>query len=131
MGLIKKLLPDSFVKKKYVDAGATFGYAVSYLYLGECAGFEALLNKWAEWEEEYAHRGFKTVSLDRFGEFGGYGKPIDEVLGRKREVDEEPIFHAQIYREKFLGKVLPAINLKELLNGVPQSGEYILPSTEE
>ncbi len=132
MKFIRRLLPDSAVEKRYVRAGATFGDAVSYLYIGECIGFEGLLNKWANWEEEYAHRGLRTVSLDRFVDLGGYGKPIDDVIGQRRENGEEPIFHAQIYRNEFLGKVAPVVNLEKMMTeGGIQTGQYRLPSTEQ
>ena len=131
MKFIRRLLPDSAVEKRYVRVGATFGNGVSYLYIGECVGFEGLLNKWANWEEEYAHRGFRTVSLDRFVDLGGYGKPVDDVIGQRREDGEEPIFHAQRYREKFLGKVAPVVNLEKMMTeGGIQTGQYRLPSTE-
>ena len=132
MKFIRRLLPNSAVEKRYVGAGATFGDAVSYLYMGECIGFEELLNQWANWEEEYAHRGFRTVSLDRFVDLGGYEKPIDDVLSQRRENGEAPVFHARIYKEKFLGKVAPIVNLEGLItDGEVQTGQYVLPSTEK
>jgi len=132
MSFIKKLLRDSTVEKKYVKSGAIFGDVVSYLYMGECIGFEGLLNTWAKWEQEYAERGYRTVSLDRFVNLGGYNKSIDDVIGQKRELEEEPIFHAQIYREKFLGKINPIINLEAITqNNQPQFGCYISSSTED
>ncbi|MBI4151646.1 hypothetical protein HY496_01635 [Candidatus Woesearchaeota archaeon] len=133
MKFIRALFSDSTVEKKYVHAGAIFGGAVSYLYLGERTGFKSLLNKWAKWEEEYASRGFRTVSLDRFIDFGGWGVPIDDVIGQRRANGEEAIFHAQIYRTEFLGKVAPAIDLEKMMrDGEPQIvvGTYRLPSTE-
>ena len=132
MNLIKILLSDSTVEKKYVKAGAIFWNAVSYLYIGECIGFEKLLNKWANWEEEYSNRGFRTVSLDRFVELGGYGKSIGDVIRQKREKDKESVLHAQIYREKYLGKVAPLVNLAKMMQDQqPQAGQYILHSTEQ
>jgi len=132
MSFIKKLLRDSTVEKKYVKSGAIFGDVVSYLPMGECIGFEKFLGKWESWEKEYVRRGYRTISLDRFIEFGGHGKPIDDIIGQKREQEEEPIFHAQIYREKFLGKINPIINLEEIAqNDQPQFEYYTLPSTED
>lgn len=131
MKFIRRLLPNSIVERRYIRAGATFGDAVSYLFMGECIGFNRLLNKWGNWEEEYAYRGFRTVSLDRFIGLGGYGKPISDLIGKRREDGEEPIFHAQIYREQFLGKVAPLINLEKLMTESRiQTGQYSLPSTE-
>lgn len=132
MKFIRRLLSDPTVEKRYVRAGATFGGAVSYLYMGECFGFKGLLKKWANWEEEYVHRGFRTVSLDRFVDLGGYGKSVDDVIGQRREDGEEPIFHAQIYRNEFLGKVAPVINLEKMMtDGEIQIRQYKLPSTEQ
>src|SRR3990172_1916216 len=128
---MKKLLPDFAVEYRYVQAGANFGDAVSYLYMGECTGFKELLNKWAGWEEEYARRGYKTLSLDKLTGLGGYGKSIDDVIGQKRDKGEKPLFHAQIYREKFLGKVSPAVNLEKLMKGEMQCGEYEFLSTKQ
>jgi len=126
--LIKKLLRDSTVEKKYVKSGAIFGDVVSYLPMGECIGFEGLLKNWENWEKEYARRGYRTVSLDRFVNLGGYNKSIDDVIGQKRELEEESIFHAKIYRENFLGKQIP-FTIEELGESW-SSGTYILPSTE-
>lgn len=131
MNFFRKFLSNDTVETRYVKAGAVFGDAVSYLYLGECIGFKKLLNTWAEWEKEYARRGYRTVSLDRFVELGGYGKPIDDVLGQQREPNEKPTLHAETYREQFLGKIGPAVNLEKLMtDGEIQSGTYFLPSTE-
>jgi hypothetical protein len=123
---------DQNVEKKYVSAGAQFGDAVSYLYMGECIGFESMLNRWADWEQEYVERGYRTVALDDFIELGGYGKSIDHLLGQKLEENEEPIFHAQIYRDNYLGKVPPVINLNKMINGNKnlKVGNYVLPSTK-
>jgi len=134
MSLIEKLFPpsDSTIQKRYIQAGASFGDAVSYLFMGECRGFEELFNYWADLEQKYADRGYRTISLDRFIELGGYGNPIGEVIGKKREKGEEPIFHAQIYKKEFLGKIKPAVDLNQMMKGgKAQYGEYVLPSTEQ
>lgn len=134
MSLIEKLFPpsDFTIQKRYIRAGASFGDVVSYIYLGQCQGFEGFLNHWASLEQEYANRGYRTISLDKFIELGGYGNPIDEVVGKKREKGEEPIFHAQIYKKEFLGKIKPAVDLKQMMeDGKAQYGEYVLPSTEQ
>jgi hypothetical protein len=132
MKFLRRFINDQKVEKKYVSAGAQFGDAVSYLYMGECVGFESMLNRWADWEQEYVDRGYRTVPLDNFVELGGYGKSIDHLLGHKLKENEEPIFHAQIYRDNYLGKVAPAIDLNEMMNGNgnPQVGTYVLPSTK-
>ncbi len=131
MRLLKRFFTGSFVEKRYVHSGALFGDAVSYLYFGECPGFRNLLDKWEKWETEYALRGFRTISLDRFESFGGYSNSLDDVIGNKREPNEEPVFHAKIYRENFLGKINPVINLKKIFSeDIPQVTPYNIPSTE-
>jgi len=131
MGFLKWFMRDRTVEQKYVQAGAQFGDAVSYIYLGECIGFEGLLDAWGKWEQEYARRGYRTVPLDAFVGLGGYGQSIDHLLGQKRDAEEEPVFHAEIYREDYLGKISPAIDLNDLINGSKesQSANYTLPST--
>jgi len=119
------------VEKRYMSAGAKFGDAVSYIYMGECEGFESTLKTWGNWEQEYAFRGYRTVSLDDFIEFGGYGRSIDHLLGQKREENESAIFHAKIYSDNYLGKVEPTIELEKfLVDENPQLGTYTLPSTK-
>lgn len=135
------LLPDKMVEKKYIKAGAAFGDAVSYIYMGRCVGFEKLFENWRKWEAEYARRGYHTVSLDDFIEYGGYGKTIKK-LGIKRQQDEKPVFHAEIYRQKYLGKeealvdrpTVTEVEVKtkkgERVKRPVFSGCYELPTTE-
>lgn len=135
LGWLKRLFSrrtsDEEVEQGYLRAGGLFGDAVSYLYMGECIGFSDLLDAWAQWEREYAERGYRTISLDSFIDYGGYNKPI-MGLRTKRDEDEEPIYHAQIYRERFLGKVKPALDLNAVMEDRKvHFGTYVLPSTEE
>jgi hypothetical protein len=131
MDFLKRILTDRTVERKYVHAGAEFGFDVSYIYMGESIGFESRLNKWANWEKEYAKRGFRTVPLDDFIELGGYGRSIASLVGIKRDENEEPVYHAQIYRDNFLGKIEPAIDLEKMMSdGKVQYGTYVVPSTK-
>ena len=142
-------MPEQLLKENYLDAGELFGSDVSYLYMGECVGFEDHLDRWAKYESEYANRGYKTISVDKFIDAGGYGKDISNLLGQKRKEGEKPILHAKIYRDHFLGKMRSAIDHNELMEaregdiqvidpqvgdittiGEPRFGTYILPSTE-
>lgn len=111
--------------QKYLQAGGQFGEAVSYLYMGECVGFEQLLDEWSFWEQEYLRRGFASLSLDDFIRYGGYGENMSVKLGHKNP--ENPISHAEIYRRKYLGKIQPLID--PMANKI-QMAEYVLPSTE-
>ncbi len=95
---VSKWLTDKERQFFYVRAGKRFGCAVSYLYMGECIGFEKLLNQWAFWEKEYASRGYVTLSVDDFNEAGGHGQSINHLLDKRRADGEAPIFHATRYR---------------------------------
>lgn len=123
---------DSQVEKAYLEAGRVFGDAVSYIYMGECIGFSKLLDEWAKWEKEYAERGYRTISLDAFVQYGGYGKKI-ENLNEVRDKGEDPIFHSEIYQKIYLGRIAPVLDMKALLKpgASHQMGTYILPSTKE
>ncbi len=128
----RAIFSDCGVQKKYVNSGAQFGDAISYAAMGSIVGFEEMRDSWTAWEKEYSLRGYKTISLDAFVEFGGYGVKIDHLLGQKREKDEKPILHAQIYMQKYLGvQPTPVINLEKVMRGQIQSGTFETPSTEE
>jgi hypothetical protein len=125
MGVINNLLSkiidrtrlsDKSIQKRYVKAGAVFGDAVSYLGMGECIGFEKLLYKWSKLENEYSNRGFRTISIDRFIELGGYGREVGDVIGVKRNENEESVYHSEIYRNEFLGRVRPSIDFGKLID---------------
>jgi len=124
MRLLMKLLPDSTVEKKYIQAGRDFGDMISYSFMGDDLNERWLLQKWARWEKEYARRGFRTIGIDAFIDVGGYGKLLPNITGQKCEEGEEPVLHAQIYRKGFSGKNKSRIILSRLVG-------YVLPSTEE
>ena len=119
------------VTQRYLDDGIEFGDAVSMIYMGECDGFEKFLAAWERAEREYAELGFRTISLDTFTRVGGWGGDFShEPVEVRREPGEEPVFHAALYREHFLGK-MPVSNLvqKVFETGEVQSGHYRVPST--
>ncbi len=132
-------LTNKQVQKRYVEAGADFGDAVSHIFMGECIGFEKLLATWEDWEAEYSKRGYRTLPIEDFANFGGWGKPLKDI-GVKRTAGEELEFHAKIYRDRYLGKLMPTINLSEMMRPLGpgetaesriQVGTYILPSTKK
>lgn len=129
---LRKFLSDKSVEKRYASSGAEFGCSASDVAtMGECMGFENLLNDWAKWEQEYVKRGYKTVSVDDFIELGGYGRNINNLLGIKRNADEKPVLHAELYRQHYLGKIKPAIDLDKMMkDGKQQFGTYVNPSTK-
>lgn len=90
---------DKKLQHRYVKAGRAYGDAVSYSMMGSVVGIREMRLKYEKLEQEYAARGYRTVTLRRFIEYGGYGEEIDDVLGIKREPDEEPIFHADLSKE--------------------------------
>ncbi len=114
---------DSALFEDYTLAGAEFGDAVSYIYLGECVGFESILRDFEMWEQEYARRGYRTISIADFVDYIGYGKPLPFVLV-KREASEEAVLYGKLYREKCLGKNINTITFNE--DG-SFSGTYVLP----
>lgn len=133
----RRLLSDDSVTGAYVTAGAEFGYDVSYLMAGKFFGFEKRLQNWQRWEQEYAKRGFRTISLDDFIRIGGYGDSSDELEGVRREKNEKPVFHAAIYNDNYLhvdpDDLYTVDDIHE--TGVPMmpvaiTGTYKLPSTE-
>jgi len=101
LSFLKNLLrpSDEKLQKQYVEAGAQYGDAVSYSMMGSVVGIREMRLKYERLEKEYADRGFRTVSLRRFINYGGYGVPIDDVLGIKREPDEEPVYHADLSKK--------------------------------
>ena len=116
-------------KDKYAKAGNTFGSAVSCLYMGECCGFEKLFRKWESRERKIIRCGYRPFDVDTFIDSGGYGNKLPEFI--KREKGEAAISHAKIYKEKFLGKVKPAVDLQKVMSGQVVAGEYPLPSTKQ
>lgn len=89
-----KMFTDKQVEKRYVAAGATVGDALSYGFMGKCVGFDSFVKKWNRWEKEYARRGYRTIIIDAFVSYGGYGKSL-KGLGVKRNDGEKPIFHSE------------------------------------
>lgn len=121
---------DDKVIQRYIDAGAIFGDAVSYIYMGECAGFSDRLKAWEVAEAAYAALGFRTLPLDEFVDYGGYGKELVN-LNVARDEGEAIVFHAAYYRENYLGKTQQVINFEKMMqDGEIQYGNYEMPSTK-
>lgn len=130
MRFFRRFKSDKSVQKTYTRAGLVFGDAVSYLYMGECVGFDFMHKRWQKWEEEYALRGYRTVSLDDFISAGGYGKNINHLLGQKREANEQPIYHATRFEEEYNPQP-PVVTMDKLNKQNPNTVQYHLPSTKE
>lgn len=123
-------MSDRKVEKQYVSAGAKLGDALSYSYLGIPVGLSILIDIWEEWETEYSKRGYRTVSLDSFINYGGgYTKNLNGI-GIKREEGEELISHVARYRRLYPGELRSVISVKKVTKR-SFMGRYTLPSTEE
>lgn len=115
----------------YLEAGASFGDAVSMIYMGECIGFEKLLEEWEKWEAEYLALGFRSLSIDDFVGIGGWGKDPEALgLRQMRLEGEKPIFHARYYRRTYLGKLGRHPAIDAAFKGEVSSGEYFVPTTD-
>ncbi len=128
--MFERWFSDKFVARRYVVVGATIGDALSYCYIGIPVGFVVMHKRWEKWEKEYARRGYRTISLDDFIEYGGYDESLKNILV-KRNSDEQPVFHATIYRERYMNTPLEPQNLLHLKKGRTVSGRYVLPSTKD
>lgn len=122
--LRSRLMSDKSVEEKYLFEGGVFGDVVSYGYLGECVGLERFLDVWERWEYIYAARGYRTIPLKQFVEYGGGFRACCDGIGVKRAGGEAPVYHAQEYRNKHLGKMDPVVDLSK--NEI-QRGEWIPP----
>jgi hypothetical protein len=87
----------------YYLAGCEIGNAASYVYMGECVGFDKLLDQWEVTERAYSALGFRALSIDDFIRCGGWGHDIDHLMRVPRKEGEPEVFHAAYYREHFMG----------------------------
>lgn len=119
-------LPEDKIVAEYVRAGKEFGDTISYLYMGEPVGLDALLENWARWERAYAQLGYHTISLDAFIQIGGWG--TDPKPWLRIPVEGRVILHAEIYRKQCQGH---RNVLARVLEGEQIEGVYVYPSTEQ
>lgn len=131
MGLLQKLYSDNSVREKYFRAGYTFAHAASFLYMGECVGFDSMFNSWARWEQEYASRGYIPFSFDDFFRLTRRSTTDYQSIDVDDFVNNSSVvLHAEIYRKEYLGKTVSPINMNKLLEGKIQYGSFQIPSTE-
>jgi hypothetical protein len=98
------LLSDEEVWEEYTEIGILFGDLVNSIVMaGECVGFEKYLNKWAFWERAYSARGYRTLAVDIWMMLDWHPDQLSRFKFIRREADE-PVFHAERYRERWLGK---------------------------
>jgi hypothetical protein len=103
-------LRREYIVEQYVRSGAVFGEALSYLYMGECVGFHGMKERWTQLERLYAGLGYRTISLESFVEYGGYGKAIDHLVRVKRADDEQPVFHSVTFQQRYAQGILPELD---------------------
>jgi len=102
--MLEKLI-DKYVQGRYVKAGMIFGNALSYKHFAIAVDFDYILTKLVRWEKRYAKRGYHTISIKDFVDYGGHGKPLKN-LGIRRNDNENSIFYAGIYLKMYLKKIL-------------------------
>lgn len=120
------------IVEQYIRAGARFGEALSYLAMGECVGFGRMKKRWADAERQYARLGFRTIAIDDFIEYGAYGTSIDHLVSVARAAGEEPVYHADVFEERYKAGFKPKIKFDQLKeNGQVQFGSFDLPSTRD
>jgi hypothetical protein len=115
----------------YTLAGGEIGSAVSCIYLGECIGFDKLLDQWEVTERAYSALGFRTLSIDDFTSYArDYGTDVNRLLRVPRKQGEPVVLHAAYYREHFFRKVGMHEAVKKALGGEVAVGNYVMPSTD-
>lgn len=116
--------------ESYVEAGAQFGDALSYIAMGECVGFERMKKRWAECERKYAALGYRTLAIDDFIEHGGYGQPIDHLVRVERAAGEAIVYHAEVFDKRYKSGFKPKFDIDRLDAG-PQTGHVNMPTTRD
>ena len=126
--VVRRWYSDAAVIRKYSASGRVFGYAVSFVSpMGECVGFEELLNEWDFWERHLLLRGYRSLPIDDFVQYGGYGIALPPI--EKSSPESPCLSHAEIYRQMFLGKIGPAMDFGQMEEGQVYTGTFIEPST--
>lgn len=121
------LLPDSYVQKRYVKAGADFGEMVIDLYMGKCVGFDEGFERWAFWEREHARRGYHTAEIDDFCDYAEFAAD-HSMIGRKRRSDELEVLYAEHSRQFFIEGFHSTRFLEEAISRKVVQGQYERPS---
>ena len=128
LGIVRR----EYVVEQYLRSGALFGEALSYLYMGQSVDFEKFKQRWAMFERQYAALGYRTISVDDFIEYGGYGVLVDHLLRIRRKIDEPAVLHSDVFTARYSSGFEPAIDIQHLLDGgKAQTGIYRLPTTRD
>ncbi|RJQ22264.1 hypothetical protein C4580_00975 [Candidatus Woesearchaeota archaeon] len=134
MEFLKRLHFTSTVQEKYLQAGEQVSDALSYMYAGDVVGFDQMVEEWKSWEKEYARRGYRTISLDKFNAALGSREALSGLIGKTRDEGEQPILHAERFIARYRGtKRTDAIDLDARVNAerTEAHGTYQMPGTEE
>jgi hypothetical protein len=94
MKFLLQLLSDEQLGEKYLEAGCEYGLAIKDLPMGKISNFNLVLNRWSWLEQEYALRGYRTISLDDFICSGEPNKRTNLLLFEKRDEKENPFLYA-------------------------------------
>lgn len=100
--MIEKWMHNKMLEKRYVNAGIAVGNAVKISHTNKikCVGFDKLFKRWKRLEAEYAKRGYRTISLVDFMEFGRRITKIDTLFHIWRHQNEDAILHAVMYESE-------------------------------
>lgn len=101
MNLKDWLIPDWYVRKKYLNAGIDVGKFIKRYYPEQTKQerFEKLLDELVECEYEYAKRGYKTIELNTFVNLRKETiKDLMNFLGTKTE---NPVLYARKYKMNY------------------------------
>jgi len=125
-----RVFRDDEIIEAYVLAGAEMGSVVSMIYMGECVGFDRLLDQWQLTEKAYSGLGYRTLSIDDFVSFGGWGKSIDHLVRVPRKEGETEVFHAAYYRQRYHRKMFISEAIGKAFQGEVAMAQYEMPSTD-
>jgi len=125
----KQAFRNDEVIEAYFAAGAEFGSVVSMIYMGECIGFDKLLDLWETTEKAYSDLGYRTLSIDDFVSLS-WGHSVDGLMRVPRKEGEPVVLHAPYYREHFFGKVGINSAVLKAMQGEVAVGHYMVPTTE-
>ncbi len=96
-----EMLPDKVVSKFYATAARDVGILSTLTIYGEPMHLEKALESWKYWEMVYANRGFRPIDKKTLSERGFHGDSIDDLIGQRLEVLENPILYAPLYQAAF------------------------------
>lgn len=76
---------EQYVIKKYIQAGAEYGEALSYSHMGKCVGFDLLRFEFSKWERKIKDIGYKPYTMNQFVAYGAFGQNLPEIKKRRKK----------------------------------------------